>query len=307
MTDRIRDVFETRRLRRGVHARRSSTRERSTARDDRRPARLPGVRRAGQRARAAHRHDDADRAGGRDPLRRRRAPAALLLLRPRLPRRAPPARAVARVPAGRGRADRRHRARRGPPRCWRCCARRWTPPGCENYRVGLGDASLYPALLEASGSAPSGASGSSPSWPGVTSSASSTRSHELGLAQADAELLLSVPRHARRVRDPARAWTSGCTTRSPGCGSCVTRLAPEVAAADHLRPRAGALDRLLHRRGVPGLRPRLRCADRQRRPLRRAAGQLRTARCPPSASRSTSSACTSRSPARRRQATRSAP
>ena len=62
---------------------------------------LPAVRRARPGARAALGHDDPDRAAGRDPLRRRRAAAALLLPVARLPRGAPAARPAARVPPGR--------------------------------------------------------------------------------------------------------------------------------------------------------------------------------------------------------------
>ena len=77
---------------------------------------LQAVRRAGQRARAALGHDDPDRARGRDPLRDRRAAAALLLRRARLPLRPPAARAGPRDAAGRDRAGRRARRRTGPPR-----------------------------------------------------------------------------------------------------------------------------------------------------------------------------------------------
>ena len=55
-----------------------------------------------------------------------RAAAALLLLRPLLPRRAPPARPAARAAAGRHRADRRARAARAPPRRSPCSATRST-------------------------------------------------------------------------------------------------------------------------------------------------------------------------------------
>ncbi len=68
---------------------------------------VPDVRRGRQRARAAPRHDRADRSARRDPLHARRAAAAVLLLRARLPGRASPARAVPRVAPGGDRADRR--------------------------------------------------------------------------------------------------------------------------------------------------------------------------------------------------------
>ena len=60
----------------------------------------------GAGARAALRHDRADRPRRRHPLRLERAAAALLLLRALLPRRPPPARPAARAAAGRHRADR---------------------------------------------------------------------------------------------------------------------------------------------------------------------------------------------------------
>ena len=57
-----------------------------------------------------------------------RAAAALLLLRPLLPRRPPAAGPAARAAAGRHRADRLAGARRAPPRRSRCSATRSTPP-----------------------------------------------------------------------------------------------------------------------------------------------------------------------------------
>ena len=124
--------------------------------DARRPggrrARLQAVRRAGQRARAALGHDDPDRARGRDPLRgapSRRCASATS----RTPT-APCARSAARTarccrpgsswsacPAPEGTAEALTRAVRGARRgrAWRATA------------IGLGDASLYPALLDAHG------------------------------------------------------------------------------------------------------------------------------------------------------------
>ena len=64
--------------------------------------------------------------------------------------------------------------------------------GLKTYRVGLGDATLYPSLLEASASAGAAASGSSPSSSPVISSASSASSRA-GLRPSDLELLLRVP------------------------------------------------------------------------------------------------------------------
>ena len=103
----MRGVFERRRLRRGLHAGARIRGHVHARGDGRHPAGVPGVRRAGPGARASLRHDRPDRASGRHPIRDQRAAAALQLLRPRLPRRASPARPVPRVPAGRGGADRR--------------------------------------------------------------------------------------------------------------------------------------------------------------------------------------------------------
>ena len=66
--------------------------------------------------------------------------------------------------------------------------------GLETYRVGLGDASLYPGLLEAVGVAPEArerilAELVAGDFVGVE-----TELHALGLDDADAELLLRVPR-----------------------------------------------------------------------------------------------------------------
>ena len=116
-----------------------------------------------------------------------------------------------------------------------CCARRSTRPGSTNYRIGLGDASLYPALLDALG-VPDAARGrrSCTSSSRATSSAWSARSRRCGSA-------------ARR-RDAARACRScaaapRCSTRAGGrrggrpARACYERLAPRVARARDLRPR----------------------------------------------------------------------
>ncbi len=106
MTDRIRAVFD--RAGYGEVYTPALEYERTFERAERRAdqAGIPDVRRAGQRARAALGHDRADRAARRNALRARRASAALLLHGARVPGRETAARAVARVPPGRPRADR---------------------------------------------------------------------------------------------------------------------------------------------------------------------------------------------------------
>ena len=80
-----------------------------------------------------------------------RAAAALLLRRPRLPLRAPAARAGPRDAAGRDRARRRARRPQGTAEALTVLCEALDAVGLADYRVGLGDASLYPALLDAHG------------------------------------------------------------------------------------------------------------------------------------------------------------
>ena len=165
--------------------------------------------------------------------------------------------------------------------------------GLETYRVGLGDASLYPSLLEALGVDPARTNVIVAELARATSSASSARSASSASAPQEVELLLRVPR--TRGGPEVLDGLDGALKRRPDRDARAARAARAGrGAADHLRPRARAEPRLLHRGRVPGLRPGLRGPDRQRRPLRRAAGELWRVRCPRSASRSTSSGCTSR-------------
>ena len=166
--------------------------------------------------------------------------------------------------------------------------------GLENYRVGVGDASLYPALLEAVGV--------------------EEERRERILQELVNGDFVGVEREMQTTRRVSPRTPSCC------CEVPTIRGGPEVLAdlsgpledaatgmraihallraarrrADHLRPRPGAQPRLLHRRRVPGLRPGPRRPDRQRRPLRRAARPVRPAAARGRASRSTSSASTSR-------------
>ena len=116
----------------------------------RRPARLPPVRRAGRGARLAPRDDDPDREGGRDALRPRGAAAALLL----------PGHAYRGVRPQRGQSREFLQAgvellgspgADGTAEVLGVMCEALDAAGLKNYRVGLGDASLYPSLLDAFG------------------------------------------------------------------------------------------------------------------------------------------------------------
>ncbi len=150
MTDRIRGVFDARRLRRGLHA---GARIRADApRGPTSAATRPAYRmfdEHGQRARTALGHDGADRPAGRDPLRRTSEPPLRFCYVAHAYRGVRPQRGQTRellqagveligAPGAGGTAEALTRAVRT----------RWTPPGLKSYRVGLGDAALYPALLE---------------------------------------------------------------------------------------------------------------------------------------------------------------
>ena len=180
--------------------------------------------------------------------------------------------------ASRGRSCRRASSssarpgRRAPPRRSPCCARRSTPPGCAGYRVGLGDASLFPRALDARRRARRRAPRSCTSSPRATWSGSSASSARVGLGRAARR----SPAAARRRRR--------CSTASPEADAAARALRAARAGrrrARDLRPRPGAHARLLHGRGVRGLRRRLR------RRRWAAAGATTTcsgasaARCPP--------------------------
>ena len=113
-----------------------------------------------------------------------------------------------------------------------------------------------------------------------------------------AELLLErapAPRRPGGARGRARARPQEAVT---GLRSVHELLEPARRRARDLRPRPGAQHRLLHGRGVRGLRPRARRADRRRRALRRAARALRARAARGRLRARASTACTSRSPAR---------
>ena len=145
------------------------------------------------------------------------------------------------------------------------------------------------------------ATGSSARSSSATSSRSRPSSRSSELADADAELLLRVPQLRggpevlERGRGPGRR-----RGRRPAQRLRAARA--RGRRARDLRSRPRARPRLLHGRGLRGLRPGARRAARRRRALRRPARALRApaARRRLRARRST--ACTSRWPARRRQA-----
>ena len=152
-------------------------------------------------------------------------------------------------------------------------------------RSALGDASLYPALL-ASLDVPEEARERAARTRSsrATSSALEREVAELGAAGDGRELLLRVPqrRGGPEVLDDGRAGGEAVDGPARRARRCST---PTVAERVIFDLGLVARPRLLHGRGVRGLRPGARRADRRRRALRRAARALRPRRCPRSASR----------------------
>ena len=295
ITEAVRGVFDAPRLRRDPHA---GARVRAGAHargpGGRRP-RVQAVRRAGQRARAALGHDDPDRARRRDALRGRGAAAALLL-----PRRTPTA------PSGPSAARRA-----------RCCRRGSSSSACPRT---TGTAEALTVLCAALDARADRLPHRARRRRRCTRRCSTRTASPASRARAD-------PPRARDAR-LRRAWSArssacGWARRRPRrcCGVPQRRGGARGARGRRRRPADGlravydaaarpsvaervifdlGLARgagLLHGRGLRGLRRRARRAARRRRPLRRPAGPLRPRRCPPSAGRSTSSGCTSRSSA----------
>ncbi len=168
--------------------------------------------------------------------------------------------------------------------------------GLKDYRVGLGDASLFGSLMEGLE---------------VPVGVRETLLDALGRRDFVAvERCLAMPT-CRPARAPA-CWRCRSCEAAPRCWGTLRDRWPTPCAAcakwraaragrrrsRDLRPRAAAQHRLLHRSGVRGLRPGARGPARRRRPLRRSARALRARRCRPSALRSASKGCTSPSPAR---------
>ena len=304
ISSRMRGAFERGGLRRGLDARARVRGRAAPRRRARRRRPLPAVRRAGRGAGAALRHDDPDRARGGHPLRAtpsRRSGFCYFAHAYRAAERG--AGRAARVPPGRDRADRRcprpegeaevrgadgGRAGRGRPA---------PPPDRRRRRLAV------PPLLDdargARGAAPAAARGAVAR---ATWWASRRRVAALGRpATRERELLVRLPelRGGPEVLD--RAAGGGRAVEGLRALHELLGRARRGRPRD-LRPRPRARARLLHRRGVRGLRPRRGLRARRRRPLRRPARALRPRRCPRAASRSTCSACTWRRPRRRRSA-----
>ena len=186
-------VFERRRLRRGADARARVRGRRSRAATcaARRPPTACSTSRA--RARAALRHDRADRAARRDALRRRpsrRCASATSRTPTAACARSAASRASSCRPASSWSARRR---RRGRPRRSRCCATCSTRSGC-----GLPHRPRRRRPLPGAARRPRRARGGARADPArarrrATSSAWSARSRALGLGDAAAELLVRVP------------------------------------------------------------------------------------------------------------------
>ena len=148
--------------------------------------------------------------------------------------------------------------------------------GLRDFRIGLGDASLYPMLLRSHDVPDDAVDTLMDALVGRDFVALESQLAALGLDDADAELLLRVPqiRGGPEVLAGAEG-PGGRRRRRPG-----RRLRAAGAGgrrAGHHRPRPRAQDGLLHRRGVRRLRPGARRAARRRRALRRPARALRAA------------------------------
>ena len=148
--------------------------------------------------------------------------------------------------------------------------------GLENYRVGVGDASLYPGLLETMGVTAEARERILQAlvdgdFVGVEREVRTT-----GVSDAEAELLLRVPTIRGGPEVLANLSRSARGGRDGDAGNPRAAGATGRGAGD-LRSRAGSEPGLLHGRGVPGVRPGPRRTDRQRRALRRAARTVRPA------------------------------
>ena len=124
--------------------------------------------------------------------------------------------------------------------------------GLKNYRVGVGDAALYPFLLQALGVGDVQRERIIAELARGDFVAVEHEVQALDLADDDADLLLRVPRirGGPAILDDLEQPLLGGGGRN---GGAARPARPRGRRADHLRPRAGALDRLLHGRGLPGL------------------------------------------------------
>ena len=151
--------------------------------------------------------------------------------------------------------------------------------GLAGYRIALGDASLYPALLDdlrrARGRRAS------------LLAALGTRDF-VGLERELATARVCDDRAAAACPSAAaapRSSTGSPAARPTACARSWPTLPDAVARAGRLRPRPRARPRLLHGRGLRRARPGARRAARRRRALRRPARRASAATCRPSASR----------------------
>ena len=148
--------------------------------------------------------------------------------------------------------------------------------GLRDYRVGLGDASLYPALLRRLGRRRRGARAAArPSSSRATSSAWSASSARSAAGRREApSCSLRVPqlRGGADVLDDAPGPVADAVA---GLRRVHALLPPAVAERVIFDLGLVARPRLLHGRGLRGLRPGARRAAGRRRALRRPARALR--------------------------------
>ena len=300
ITDALRDDVRARRLRRGLHAGGRVRGRARAAATSAPPARAyRAVRRARRRARAALGHDDPDRARRRaratpTPSRRCASATSRTPTAPSRPQRGPACASSCRpgielvgAPGAGGHG-------RGAHAC-SCAA--LDAVGLRDYRVGLGDASLYPALLDALGVAEERARA-------AARTSSATRD------------LVGLEREVARARaGAARPRACSCACRSCAAGRrCSTRAPGPVARRARRAARRARRCSTPRRRRARDLRPRARARASATTPARcsrsttpRSAsplggggryddllGRFGRAAAGRAASRSTSSACTSR-------------
>ena len=199
----------------------------------------------------------------------RRAAAALLLLRPRLPAGPRPPRPAARAAAGRHRADRVARARGDGRGAHAARARRSTPSGLRGYRVGLGDAGALPGAAR-HGRRDRRARAARCSHElrhARLRPASSARSARSGWTPRRPSCCCACPQTARRRRGARR----GGPERSTACARCTRCSTPAIA--ERVIFDLGLLRDLGYYTGAvfEVYDPARRRAARRRRALRRAA------------------------------------
>ena len=192
-------------------------------RPGRRRSRVQAVRRAGQRARPALGHDDPDRARRRAPATRPPSPPLRFCYVAHAYRSVRPQRGQDREMLQAGIELVGVPAHEGTAEALAVLCEALDAVGLAGYRIGLGDASLYPALLDAHGVAGAGARRDpARARSRATSSGWSARSRALRLgAEATAAL----------VERPAAAGRAGGARRTPAprrtaCAPCSTCSRP---------------------------------------------------------------------------------